>query len=80
MKYAIHISKLYDTTKSLVIQKRYNEFLQLNNDLTQSGFLGLPYFPPKNFFASDEDLNKRQGCLETYLKELIERKDTRNSK
>jgi hypothetical protein len=80
MKYAIRITKLYDKTKQASIQKRYNEFLQLNTDLAQNGFLHLPVFPPKSFFANDDDLNKRQAALETYLKALIDRKDTRNSK
>ena len=33
MKYAIHISKLYDNSRSEIVQKRYNEFLQLNSEL-----------------------------------------------
>jgi hypothetical protein len=59
MKYAIHITKLYDKTKSSILQKRYNEFLQLHMELTQCGFLLLPAFPPKTLFASDEHLNRR---------------------
>ncbi len=71
-----------DGTVCKDIYRRYNAFHeQLFSKLEARGFLDLPEFPKKKFnpFMSEKDLNLRQRQLENYLRELISRKDTRNS-
>lgn len=65
--------------KSNPILKRYSEFDELNEQLRTQNYLGLPILPQKKLFLSARDTAERQQGLEIYLKELINRKDTRNS-
>lgn len=43
------------------------------------GYSDLPMLPRKKFYMSERDIDERQRGLEAYLKEVVNRKDTRNS-
>jgi hypothetical protein len=58
------------------VQRRYNEFDQLNTVL-KFHFSNLPTMPGKSFFAikKPEDIEKRRSKLEIYLKLLVQREE-----
>lgn len=60
-------------------RKRYSEFFQLQETLERQGYQALPQLPSKKLFMSENEKEERQRGLESYLKELVNRKDTRNS-
>ena len=64
---------------SQAYRKRYNNFIELNETLMRYGYQNLPVLPQKQLFMTDSKHEERQRGLENYLKELINRKDTRNS-
>jgi len=61
------------------IRKRYSQFLQLHETLERMGYSDLPFLPRKKVFMNERDLEERQRGLENYLKDIVNRKDTRNS-
>jgi len=61
------------------LQKRYSQFFELHEALERMGYENLPQLPRKKFYMSERDTDDRQRGLESYLKELVNRKDTRNS-
>ena len=64
------------------VLKRYSQFFELHENLERLGFSFLPQLPKKrvNVFMSERDTIDRQEKLELYLRTVINRKDTRNSR
>ncbi|KAM3133073.1 WD repeat and FYVE domain-containing protein 2 [Paramecium bursaria] len=70
------------TKKQWLLDKRYSQFEELNKKL-QEMFQNLPQLPKKSFITvfvgkSKEELEDRRVGLDTYLKNLIVRKDIFN--
>jgi len=51
----------------------------LNDELHAAGYEDLPYFPAKALIKNNDVLSKRKRDLNLYCKEVISRKDLRNS-
>ena len=81
MYYTIKLWLVYDPEKlSDPLKKRYTNFIELQQRLGQLGIQNLPQLPPKKYFMNDKDHDERQKMLEQYLRDIINRKETRNSK
>lgn len=61
------------------MQHRYNEFVELDKQLTSLGLLNLPKLPEAFLFATETNLKSRRASLTAYLNELLSRKDTKHS-
>ena len=69
--YKIKIWLIFDPQKvEDFIEKRYNNFVQLHNDLISSGYENLPNMPAKKIglLMNENDKWERQNQLENYLK------------
>ena len=64
------------------IARRYNDFDALNEKLVKEGYPQLPVLPRKRIklLMTDDNLFERQNGLQQYLRELVNRTDTRNSR
>jgi hypothetical protein len=64
------------------LNKTFNEFHQLHSDLTNEGYINLPYLPDKTFIqvTNERKLSQRKIELEKYLQGIIKNKELRNSR
>ena len=64
------------------MEKRFKEFHALNERLRAKNYIDLPKLPQKTFLPvrNHDQLEKRRQELTLYLRELVNRRDTRNSK
>ena len=64
-----------------LVYKRYNHWLEFHNSLIAAQFDNLPDFPPKKIglFMTKSKTEERSNQLENYIREVVVRKDTRNS-
>ena len=63
------------------LDKRYNDFFQLNKALGVEHFYDLPVLPKKTLFPirNTNHLEQRRETLASYLKKISEREDILNS-
>jgi hypothetical protein len=63
------------------LEKRYNDFFQLNKALGAEHFYELPDLPKKTLFPirKSDHLDQRRLALASYLKKISEREDIMNS-
>lgn len=78
--YLISLQKIY-SGEQRYLERKLTEFYSLNEELKVRAYRNLPKLPQKGMilFKNHEQLEKRKHELDTYLKKLIERRDTRNS-
>lgn len=80
--FSIELTKLHDQEKT-VLTKKYRQFADLRSELAQSGYPDLPLLPESKFLTflmTEQDFVVRQNGLAAFIRQLIERKDTCNSK
>ena len=78
--YVIHLSKIY-SGEQRYIERRLNEFYSLLEDLKLRAYKDLPKLPAKTLMPirGAEAQDRRKKELDTFLKDLIQRRETRNS-
>ena len=69
--YVLYEIKLYTPYKTWVIHKRYNDFIQLREQLDSKGVKNIPKLPPKLIFTNEEKLSERQLGLEEFINDLF---------
>jgi len=67
---------------SISIQKNFNQFHNLHNELKAEGYFGLPDIPAKTVLPVTQKglLDKRRKDLEVYLKSLVNYREWKNSR
>lgn len=80
--YIITVTKAYNQSEKLQIEKRYSQFHTLNETLKNKNYKDLPKFPAKTFMPmrSSDHLDRRRQELNQYIKEIVNRRDTLNAK
>ena len=78
--YVVHLSKIY-SGEQRYIERRLNEFYSLLEELKLRAYKDLPKHPAKTLMPvrGQEAQDRRKQDLDTFLKDLIQRRDTRNS-
>ena len=69
--YVLYEIKLYTPYKTWIIHKRYNDFIQLREQLDSKGVKNIPKLPPKLIFTNEEKLSERQLGLEEFINDLF---------
>ena len=69
--YVLYEIKLYTPYKTWIIHKRYNDFIQLREQLDSKGIKNIPKLPPKLIFTNEEKLSERQLGLEEFINDLF---------
>jgi hypothetical protein len=47
--YTVILQKIFAPDEQVILEKRYQNFFQLNQDLIQEGFTDLPQLPKKSY-------------------------------
>ena len=69
--FVLYEIKLYTPYKTWIIHKRYNDFIQLREQLDSKGVKNIPKLPPKLIFTNEEKLSERQLGLEEFINDLF---------
>lgn len=77
--FKIHLTKFNEPGKKHTVQHRYNEFVELDKQLTGLGLSNLPKLPEAFLFATEKNLETRRASLTDYLQVLMSRKDSKHS-
>ena len=78
--YTVQVTKLYSGEQHY-LDKRYNQFSQLQESLKNKNYVDLPRIPSKSYIPikSTEQLERRKAELTAYMKAMGNRRDIRNS-
>ena len=78
--YVVQLSKIH-SGEQRYIEKRMTDFYQLYEDLKSRAYINLPRLPGKTarHIKDPEELETRRQELVRFLRDLINRRDTRNS-
>ena len=69
--YVLYEIKLYTPYKTWIIHKRYNDFVQLREQLDSKHVKNIPKLPPKLIFTNEDKLSERQLGLEEFINDLF---------
>ena len=69
--YVLYEIKLYTPYKAWIIHKRYNDFVQLREQLDSKHVKNIPKLPPKLIFTNEDKLSERQLGLEEFINDLF---------
>ena len=69
--YVLYQIKLYTPYKTWIIHKRYNDFVQLKEQLDSKHVKNIPKLPPKLIFINEDKLCERQLGLEEFINDLF---------
>lgn len=77
--FKISITKFNEPGKKHLVQHRYNDFVELDKQISGLGLSNLPKLPNTILFATEKNLEARRASLADYLQVLLSRKDTKYS-
>ena len=69
--YIIYEIIFFTRYKVWIINKRYNQFVELRNQLISKKIKNVPKLPPKLYFINEQKLSERQLGLEDFLNDLF---------
>ena len=69
--YVLYEIKFFTRYKVWIINKRYNQFVELRNQLISKKIKNVPKLPPKLYFINEQKLSERQLGLEDFLNDLF---------